>query len=174
MYESPSLNENIAKQLDILAEKLLSGEIDPKAFLESTFELDQSDPERKSSIRAAEILIRPEVSNIFIGSDNEVNFYNIRSITFFHKAQISLSEGDTEVLEDLEQALADSKKTGEDFRDWINYVQATIAYLKNDIEQLQLSAEQIHSNRELVQNFVKGLKKRGFPDYISDYSRPRN
>ena len=160
--------------MDILVSRLLSGEIDQKTFLKATFELDQSDPGRKSSIRAADILIRSEVSNLFVGTDDEIDFYNIRSITFFHKAQISLSEGQTEVFKDLEQALTDANQTGEDFRDWINYVQATIAYLKNDIEELEAFAENIHSNRELVQNFVNGLKERGFPNYVSDYLRPRN
>jgi len=31
----------------------------------------------------------------------------------------------------------------------------------------------VQLNKELVQNFVDGLEERGYPDYLVDYSKPR-
>lgn len=160
--------------LEGLRKGLISKEINPSYFLDSVLELDQSDSERKSSLQATEILSQPEVIEVFQDAEERTRFYSIRSLTFFHKAQIRLSKGETDVKDDLERALQDSEEVGPQDEDWANYVRATIAYLDNNLEALRDLAEKINLNKSLVQNFVKGLEERGHPDYLSDYGKERD
>jgi hypothetical protein len=171
MNETPR-TENIPGDIfDKLKNDLCSGQITPEDFLDTVMELDQSDPRRISAIRAVEILSNPEVESFFINTDESENFYNTRSISYVHKAQIRLSEGDTNVEDDLQNALSDSVKT--DLEDWSNYIKATIAYLANDLEALKALVDTIIDNNALVRNFITGLEDRGHPDYLADCSKSR-
>ena len=167
--------ENIPKDIFAnLENKLFSGQIKPKDFLDTIMELDQSDPSRISALRAVEILSKPKIESLYINTEDSENFYDTRSLSYFHKAQIRLSEGDINVEEDFQSALSDSIKSGDPNEDWTNYIKATLAYLANDIETLKLLVDNIQANNALVKNFIKGLEDRGHPDYMSDYCKPRS
>lgn len=160
-------------ELEGLAKSFVSGGISPDVFLDQILKLDQSDPERKSSLMASEILSRPEIVEKFQGTEEQTKFHSIRSLTFFHKAQIRLSKGETEVRNDLEIALQDTEEVGPQDEDWSNYIRATIAYLDNDLDSLKELSEKMNLNKSLVQNFVSGLEERGHPDYMADYAKER-
>jgi hypothetical protein len=172
MKEMPDINEN-PNGLNELTRRLLSEEMDRADFLVAVLALDQADPERKSSVLASELLMKPEISVRFVGTDEEVTFYSVRSLSLFHRVQIQIAEGHSEVMDDLQQVLSDSEQIGEDDMDWTNYVRATIAYLNNDSEELLRLVNVVRLNKELVQNFIDGLAERGHPDYLVDYSKPR-
>lgn len=161
-------------ELDNLCEKLLTERIEPGEFLDSVLDLDQSDPERKSSLRAVEVLSKPEIVELFENSSEKIQFYSVRSLSYFHKAQVRISEGDTDVEDDLKMALNDSLEAGSEDIDWTNYVKATIAYLNNDLEELKKLEGDIKLNRSLVRNFIQGLEERGRPDYLTDYGKLRD
>lgn len=165
-------NEN-PTSLEKLSKALTSGELSPDSFLDKVLELDQADPERKSSLVAADVLSQSEIVAMFDNSDERVKFYSIRSLTFFHKAQIRLSQGDEDVGDDFNKALADSIEVGPQDEDWANYIRATIAYLENDLSSLKELSKKINLNKSLVQNFVEGLEERGYPEYLTDYAKER-
>ncbi|MDB5265277.1 MAG: hypothetical protein JWN64_848 [Parcubacteria group bacterium] len=172
--ERPTVQPNGAENsLENLSKTFAAGGISPDNFLDKVLELDQADRERKSSLLAAEILSQPEIVEAFQETQDRTKFYSIRSLTFFHKAQIRLSKGEADVKDDFERALHDSLEVGPQNEDWANYIRATIAYLDGDLDSLRGLSEKIHLNKSLVQNFVKGLEERGHPDYLADYSKER-
>lgn len=173
MNEVPIIEAVPEDIFDKLENDLFSGQMKPKDFLDTIMELDQSDPSRISALRAVEILSQPEIESLFINTDDSENFYNTRSIAYFHKAQIRLSEGDVNVEGDFQNALSDSIKTG-DLADWTNYIKATLAYLANDLETLKSLVDNVQANNALVRNFIKGLEDRGYPDYLADYAQSRS
>lgn len=173
MEKPPAQHNGFKNTLEDLAQALTSEEVSPDDFLDKVLELDQSDPERKSSLVASEILSRPEIVEMFEGIEECTKFYSIRSLTFFHKAQIRLSNGDMDVKGDLHNALNDSIKVGHQDEDWANYIRATIAYLDSDLDSLREFSRNLHLNRSLVQNFVNGLLERGHPNYLEDYAKER-
>lgn len=173
MNEVPKVESAPEDIFNKLKNDLFSGQINPKDFLDTVMELDQSDPSRISALRAVEILSKPEIESLYINSEDSENFYNTRSISYFHKAQIRLSEGDENVEGDFQNALSDSMKIS-DLADWTNYIKATLAYLANDIETLKSLVDNVQDNNALVRNFIKGLQDRGYPDYLSDYSKSRS
>ncbi len=160
-------------QFDSLLNQFNSGGLTRSEFLNTILESDQEDPRRGSSIDAVTLLARPEVEERFAGTLNEVEFHSIRSLSYFHKAQIRLSEGEGDVRDDLENAAADSKRAGVEDVDWLHYVNATIAYLENDLPTLRDLSNKIETNKALVENFIAGLEERGAPNYLEDYAKPR-
>lgn len=169
MNEVPKV-ENTPEDIFVsLENKLFSGQIKPKDFLDTIMELDQSDPSRISALGAVETLSKPEIENLFINTEDIENFYSTRSLSYFHKAQIRLSAGDANFEGDFQNALSDSIKSGDPDEDWTNYIKATLAYLANDLETLKLLVDNIQCNNALVRNFIKGLEDRGRPDYLADY-----
>jgi len=173
MERQPTQLEGFEYKLESLSKVLISGGIHPDVFLDKVLELDQSDPERKSSVPAAEILQRPEVVQVFESIDEREKFYSIRSLTLFHRAQVRLSKGETDVKDDLQIALQDSEAIAPQNESWANYIRATIAYLDNDLDSLRTYAGQSGMNNSLVNNFVGGLEERGYPAYLTDYSKER-
>lgn len=162
------------QQIASLGSKLSSGEIKPEIFLDRVLELDQSDPGRESSVSAADLLSDPRIAGIFTESEQQKGFYSIRSLTYFHRAQIRLSKEEAGAIEDLQRALEDSQTVGVESEDWSNYIRATIAYLNSDMDTLTALAGQVTLNKSLIQNFVEGLQERGHPDYLTDYAKPRD
>ena len=144
-----------------LEAQLFSGKITPKVFLKKIEDLDQDDRSRESSLRATEVLSHPAVEELLKDSPDRVMFYNLRSLSYFHKAQIRLRQGDMHVEDDLTKALNDSEEIAQQNVDWSNYIRATIAYLKNDMEEVQRYAVLLTENKSLVENFVLGLEERG-------------
>ncbi len=173
MERPPTQPNGAENSLVSLSKTFIAGEISPDHFLDKVLELDQADPGRKSSLQAAEILSQTEIVEAFQGIEVRTKFYSIRSLTFFHKAQIRLSKGETDVKGDLEIALQDSEEVGLQDEDWSNYIRATIAYLDSDLDSLKELSEKMRLNKSLVQNFVKGLEERGHPDYMEDYAKER-
>lgn len=173
MERPPAQPNGAENSLESLSKDLVTGEISPDNFLDKVLELDQADPERKSSLQAADILSQSEIVEAFQEIEERTKFYSIRSLTFFHKAQIRLSKGEVDVKDDFERALHDSLEVGSQDEDWANYIRATIAYLDSDLGSLRELSGKINLNKSLVQNFVKGLEERGHPDYLADYGKER-
>lgn len=170
----PDLENELPEHLQVLKTKLFSNDITPQDFLDKILALDQSNPMRSNAIANVTLMEQEELVNFFSSIPERVGFYNLRSLTYFHRAQIRLSEHESDVIADLERALQDSEQTGQEFNDWTNYIKATILYLQNNLVELRKYLEIFELNRELVANFIKGLESRGYPDYIADYSKPRD
>ena len=165
--------ENVGRFSE-LERELLSGRMSNSDFIEKVLEVDQSESSRQSALEAVVLLSKPNIVDLYINSPECASFYSVRSISYFHKAQIRLSLGEVEVEDDLMQALRDAEELDDEgYKDWQDYIKATIFYLRNDLNQLKEVAENITSNKSLVRNFVQGLEERGGPDYMLDYSKPR-
>ena len=173
MERSPEKLNSPKIQLAHMVKALLAKKVTPDTFLEGIFQLDQSDPERKSSLDAVEVLSNPNILEVCTGPEDRKKFYNLRSLTYFHRAQIRISNGETNIEDDLQSALRDSEAIGAEDEDWQNYIHATIAYLRGDLEILKKFAELPNLNKALVHNFVVGLEERGHPDYLTDYAKER-
>jgi hypothetical protein len=173
MEKDPTKPRDLPVDIQKLEKQLLAGETSPEVFILAVQDMDQSTPTRESAVEAADILGKPEVVALFLDTEYEAMFYGIRSLTYFHRAQIRIMKGDGGYLADFKSALEDSEKGGERSEDWSNYIQATIAYLNNDLDELKKYAEKLILNKGLVQNFIGGLEERGQPKYLDDYSKPR-
>lgn len=174
MEKDPTIPDDFPVNIQKLESRLLLGAMSPKAFILAIRDLDQDqfNPTRESSVKAAEILGKPEVIALFVGTEYEAMFYSIRSLTYFHRAQIRIKKGDDGYLEDFKAALEDSQKEGKWSEDWSNYIQATIAYLNGDLEGLKKYAQEVILNKGIVQNFIGGLEERGYSKYLEDYAKP--
>ena len=165
--------ENVGRFSE-LERELLSGRMSNSDFIEKVLEVDQSEPSRQSALEAVVLLSKPNIVELYINSPERITFYSVRSLSYFHKAQIRLSFGEVGVEDDLVQALRDAEEVDDEVsKDWQDYIKATIFYLRNDLNRLKEVAENITSNKSLVRNFVRGLEERGRPDYMLDYSKPR-
>ncbi len=173
MENDPTKPRNLPVDVQTLESQLLTGETSPKAFILAVRDLDQFISTRESAVKAAEILGKPEVIALFVGTEYEAMFYSVRSLTYFHRAQIRIIKGDGGYLEDFKAALEDSQKEGTRSEDWSNYIQATIAYINNDLEELKKYAVKLVLNKGLIQNFIGGLEERGYSKYLEDCSKPQ-
>lgn len=172
MEKDPTKSDDLPVNILKLESQLLAGETPPREFILAVRDLDQLISSRESAVKAAEILGKPEVMALFVGTEYEAMFYSIRSLTYFHRAQIRIKKGDGGYLEDFKAALEDSQKEGKWSEDWSNYIQATIAYLSGDLEGLKKYAEEVTLNKGIVQNFIGGFEERGYPKYLEDYAKP--
>jgi hypothetical protein len=174
MESSPTQRQSIQQQLDGLGADLLANKLSAEDFLDQVLALDQADPERKSALISAELLSRPDIIAVFQDPEDRAEFYRVRSLTYFHKAQIRCSKGEVNAKDDFGRALKDAETVEPVDAEWVNYIAATIAYLDNDLPRLKQLAETETLNKSLVQNFVQGLEERGGPDYLVDYAKKRD
>ncbi len=152
---------------------LISKDISPDSFLKKILELDQSTPGREESLKNLALLEDEDVRKIFEGGDYVSDYWNLLSFTYFHVGQIESMSGSVKAITFFESALLMAEKVDwEEYEiHWKYYVEATVAYFKKDINKLEeifLKMEE-GRNKEIVGNFIKGLKLRGDINYQEDY-----
>jgi hypothetical protein len=168
MEEDPP-QESIQNQLTV---RLVEGTVSPSDFLNQLLELDQSTYSRNQSIENLAVLESAEVRDIF--RDNKENFAykNLLSLTHFHIGQLSVELDKTASLTYFESALAASMGIDwEGYEEWRLYIEATILYIKLDVEHLQAIFLKMAEgkNKAIVGRFIDGLTQRGMTDYEIDY-----
>lgn len=168
MIEIPK-EESLPNQ-ENLTQALLEGKIDANFFIDQFFDLDQSTPDRKNAIKNVEVIERPEVKRILAEGTDADNFNNFYSFTHFHVFQINAHFDDmTSALEHLKISSEYASKIEND-RHWPEYTRATVLYFENKLTELVDLYEQLGDmNKEVVARLIKGLEKRGYPDYNEDY-----
>jgi len=167
------IEQNTENPQSQLKKRLLSGELSPDAFLEEIFRLDQSTSTRLDSYLNLEILTDTNLECLFMG-DLRSEYLNLLCLTYFHIGQLEAMSGPNSPLSYFEFALEVSKGVDwEDYDDWKLYVASTISYFKQDLSALEKNYNLMKDgrNREIVSNFIQGIKTRGGINYNEDYSR---
>jgi hypothetical protein len=170
-----SFGNQLIPELSGLKARLLSSELNPSDFLHAIFELDQSDDLRTNALTNIQLLEQPDTVTLFEQSESKEEFYNIRSLTYFHIGQIHAYNEEGDILKDFKLALSDAERSGQDNQEWLWYVQATVAYLENDLTLLKELFEKLNpeNNKTIVFNFIHGLETRGYPSYMEDMMAAR-
>ncbi|MBM3205147.1 hypothetical protein FJZ48_04205 [Candidatus Uhrbacteria bacterium] len=160
-----------------LKTRLLTGQLDPRGFVDAIRDLDQSNPTRDHSEANVSILTDPEVKHLLEADDKaSLLYHSILSLSHFHVAQRKLMEGDSAARESLQCALLAAKQIEEEgFDQWCGYIEATIAYMDGNRQKLESIESMLEEgpNRNIVRNMIRGLKKRGGIDYKEDYNNKR-
>ncbi len=96
-------------------------------------------------------------------------------LPMFHTGQLLARDGDIPAaLLQFEEALRISRsqfaECGQEYLDWIHYVEATIAYLNNDLVTLECKIPEIKWNKEVVKRLYDDLVTFGSPCYERAYS----
>ena len=163
--------EDIKTNVEKLKDGLTVGTVSPENFLESVLALDQADKSSDNSIRNREVLLSHEVKKIF--SDQALTqrtrylYFSLLSLVCFHLGQ------DLAIVGKHEEAVIhfkESLEAGEEYQDWILYIQGTIAYLENNLVELERCFNEIkETNKDVLERLLNGLNQRGKPDYKIDY-----
>lgn len=91
------------------------------------------------------------------------------SLDLFHEGQELAAGGDIEMARTkIEESIAIARNT--DDEQWLEYLEATIAYLDGDLETLRSHIANVGKNDQVLLRLADGLEKRGTPDYKEDYS----
>lgn len=160
-----------------LKERLLSGASTSQEFLDEIFKLDQSSASRTEAEANAALLADPEVKKC-LERDEEARaeYYNALSLSHFHIGQRLLLSDPAAALPELEAARdAAQNIQDEAYADWLRYIQATIAYSRQDIPALEVFYGEMDegSNKEVVGRLLQGLREQGGVDYRRDYQGGR-
>jgi hypothetical protein len=135
-------------------------------FLEEVFKLDQSTSDRGNAKECYRRLQSKESE--FVGSVIEDAYWNAVSLELFHMAQIAAyDENDDQARDHFLKALDAAKKGSGD--EWIAYIEGTIYYLDNNQAGLEQIMNRADGNVHVLQRFLAGLKRRGTPNYKTDY-----
>lgn len=167
-FEQPEKQEQINRSKE-LADALLVGKMSKAEFLKQIDDLDQSTPVHADSIKNAVVLESVAVRDLFVG---DPDFENIRSLTHFHVGQIrAMQEKFDEAIRAFDQSLTAAQTIkDDDYQDWVEYVRATLAYLKHDLGTLEaISKAGKAMNPEVIDRLRKGLQETGTVDYRRDY-----
>jgi len=156
-----------------IKDDLLSGELSLREFREKIIELDQSNIFRTKSISNLELLRDPEVVNfIFSKNDLEAESYykKLLSLTEFHAGQVELNNKENKGVVHIKEALRIAEESDDDSR-WINYLKGTVFYLNGQEipEEILEEVKDSDNNYKILKSFNRGLKERGYPEYLVDY-----
>lgn len=158
-----------------LAGEFLDGGVSPEVFLSTLMELDQLEPTRAEALENIRVMEDPQVTDRFVGSEHQAEFYDHLGFFYFHRGQTLEAEG-IGGLPEFKKALTYSRLSDivdDHMADWQRYVGATIAYLRNDLFTVRSLYNENDGNAALVRNFIQGLETRGEPNYVEDYRAPR-
>ncbi|OGY40105.1 MAG: hypothetical protein A2418_03305 [Candidatus Brennerbacteria bacterium RIFOXYC1_FULL_41_11] len=172
--------EDIKTNVEKLKDGLTVGTVSPENFLESVLALDQADKSSDNSIRNREVLLSHEVKKIF--SDQALTqrtrylYFSLLSLVCFHLGQdLAIVGKHEEAVIHFKESLEAGEnrqrvEAGEEYQDWILYIQGTIAYLENNLVELERCFNEIkETNKDVLERLLNGLNQRGKPDYKIDY-----
>ncbi|MEA2701675.1 MAG: hypothetical protein QOE22_384 [Candidatus Parcubacteria bacterium] len=162
-----------------LGKELLSGTLDPEAFLDELLARDQATGDRRAAIANIKLLTRPDIAEFFSGqSEHQARYEGFLSFSYFHRGQIEAGEGDNGAASaSFTQALAWARRAETNDpqeRSWRLYVEGTVAYLESDLATLRKVYEdgiEEDRNREIIGNFIRSLETDGKVDYRSAYAK---
>lgn len=174
MEQYPQQEEMYVDYKELKA-NMLNGEVDLKQIKERLLQADQSTLSREASYSNLEFLVDKETISFIEKQDTEIqrSYYGFLSFTYLHVAQNEVFKGNAdEGLEKFRNAFVCELK-GLAHPDNIAYKRGSIAYLEKDIGTLEDSIDRLEEgrNKEILINMLEGLKTRGYPDYLADYSK---
>ena len=118
------------------------------------------------------LLEDPDIRSILV-EKQEGAYLNILSITYFHMGRgIAVKdENDAEAIGYFRKALEVAQKRISDnafnVQEWIPYIQGTISFLENNVQQLEEYAEAVtdEANKRVLNKLIVWLKGGNEPNY---------
>ena len=156
-----------------LKNSLFGGTLSPADFLQKLFEIDQSAPDHSQALSNLDTLLNAQVIRFFEKENACYEAYlNFLSLTYFHIGQRYALGGDQDVVSFFEKRLAAAQKISDSSsREWKQYVCATVAYFRKNVDEVRMVAAKMEEgpNKNIVKNMIAGLSSRGTIDYERDY-----
>jgi hypothetical protein len=165
--------EDEKREYEFLKNGLLDGSLSLEKVRNKLVELDQATPTRDAADKNLQFLKDPQIVEYINQHPEMTEGYNrFLSFTEFHVAQRLTLDNPIEAINHFKMALENARVTQSDGESWASYIQGTLLYMegKEIPEELIAKAEQ-SKNAQILKNFNKGLKARGFPSYLEDYSK---
>lgn len=157
----------------VLKQRLLFGELEPKAFLDELYALDQATDTRDAATDNLAVLDDANVRSFFTEPQLHDQYFKLLSMTNFHIGQQKAAINNPDAAKNTENALNAAKQvtTSAGYAAWIMYVEGTLAYLKKDIESLRKIVDKNVKgpNGAILANLLGGLEERGDISYLADY-----
>ncbi len=157
-----------------LKQMLIDKKINFENVRDKLLELDQNDIYRTTSESNLDFLLDPEVIKyVESSSDSDKNIYhNFLSLTEFHVGQRVVEDSKEVAINHFKNALSSYEKCNEQSCSWSNYIKGTICYLEgNKIDEEIIYSIDEFANASILENLNHGLKTRGYPSYMEDYSK---
>ncbi|HEY4942368.1 MAG TPA: hypothetical protein VII56_13150 [Rhizomicrobium sp.] len=157
----------------------MSGGITTSAFLDDLRRLELESPTRDAAAADAGTLGGEGVRARFVNTPQYFDYCNLLSLSLFHCGQLEAAMARERALDYFSQAHrwaseAEALSAADtDYAQWTSYVGATEAYFRRDEQTLRELVERLEvgDNRTITENLLRGLSRRGEPDYEADYSR---
>lgn len=170
-----------------LKNRFIQNQISGVQLLKELMKLDQSDPKHPDCFDNIQILEDEEVKARFLSSDIELKSRYLDDLSFFnfHAFQgLALSQ-------DKQEESLEYLKTACDLRDewteinpddenlFLPYMKATLAYMENDLERLQMYLNELemvdekhpmYVNTKIIRGLRDDLSTNEVPDYIRSYN----
>lgn len=139
------------------------------AFLDDVQERDQSD---RANARACYSRLMKRVED-FAHTDLEDRFWYAASLEALHIGQnAGLSGNMRDAIQYAKLAVEHARCVVSPFdAAWIPYLEATLAYFKEDVPQLALLVNHCGANHGVAANLLEGLRQHRNVDYARDYRR---
>lgn len=144
----------------------------PMVILQRIFDQDQDQADGHSLARQCLLELR-QPQEQFVGSPFEDYYWDAVSREELHIAQAEAQGGNLHIAKEYaELALASAKRAGSDFyaqSDWVEYLEATVAYFSKDLERLRIAVELCKKNRQVAERLLRGIEQNGNVNYVRDY-----
>lgn len=166
--------ENISpkdQEYDLLKQEILNGKVSLEEVRDKLIEFDQSSPSRDASESNLKFLLDRSIVDYVHEHPEVLDGYNrLLSFTEFHVAQRLSAVEPIEAIRHFEEAVRVAQKGGDE--SWISYVQGSLLYMQNqEIPENIIAKVQIPRNAEILRNLNSGLRERGVPSYMEDYTK---
>lgn len=172
MEKFPTSNEDKKNKYDSLKGDLFNGSISLEEARDKLMEWDQLTSSRDASDENLVFLRDPQIVE-YINQHPEAQdkYHGFLSFTEFHVAQRIASNNPVEAIEHFRKAL-ESAKVDKSNDSWAAYVEGSLLYLEGkEIPEELIRKVESSRNAQILRNFNAGLKERGAPSYVEDYSK---
>lgn len=165
-------NESERDKYISLKNNLLSRLISLEEMRDKLIEYDQSTSSHDASDENLVFLYDPQiVEYISQHPEAQKEYYGFLSFTEFHVAQRLASSNSTEAIKHFKKASEHAQVSQSD-ESWEAYLKGTILYMEGKkIPEELIKKAKFSRNVQILRNFNAGLKERGTPSYIEDYSK---
>lgn len=172
MDKFPINNESEGNRYDSLKEGLFRGSISLEEIRDRLMEWDQATSSRDASDENLVFLYDPQIIEyVNQHPESREGYHGFLSFTEFHVAQRLASSNPMDAIEHFRKALEKAPVVQSD-GSWVAYVEGSLLYMEGKkIPEKLIEKVESFRNAQILRNFNKGLKERGAPSYMEDYSK---
>ncbi|MFW5853398.1 MAG: hypothetical protein ACOCU8_02095 [Patescibacteria group bacterium] len=171
--EKIPINNESGNKYNSLKEKLFSDSISLEEVRDRLMEWDQATSARDASDENLVFLLDPQIVE-YINQHPEARewYHRFLSFTEFHVAQRLASNNQTDkAIKHFRKALENAQINQLD-EGWAAYVEGSLLYMEGkEIPEELIEKAESSRNAQILRNLNEGLKERGTPSYVEDYSK---